>query len=161
MVNVKNVITLKQTVPPLILIYIIKVTLKRTSPNKAMYFRMEVFKLPEAKVIRSIQVEWFEPPLHTKSLTKNLITPENTETANISLRLFRMDPGGSAEPHAHKKVEHIFYMINGQLLLTCNGKNYILNSGDAIHIPPGVQHSAKNTTNQPAILIVINIPPQD
>jgi len=117
--------------------------------------------VPSAKVVCSIEKEWFEPPLHTKSLAKNLITPENSEATNCSLRLFRMEPGGTAEPHSHKKVEHIFYMISGQLLIICDGKKYVLNSGDAIHIPPGVQHSAKNTANEPAILIVINSPPQD
>ncbi|MHA1582250.1 MAG: cupin domain-containing protein [Candidatus Baldrarchaeia archaeon] len=53
-------------------------------------------------------------------------------------------------------------MISGQLLIICNDKKFVLNPGDVIHIPPGVQHSAKkNTANEPAILIVINSPPQD
>jgi len=52
-------------------------------------------------------------------------------------------------------------MISGQLLIICDDKKYVLNPGDAIHIPPGVQHIAKNTANEPAILIVINSPPQD
>jgi len=117
--------------------------------------------MSNAKVVHSIEIEWFEPPLHTKVLAKNLITPENTEVTNCSLRLFRMEPGGTADPHSHEKIEHIFYVISGQLLLVCNGEKYILKSGDAIYIPPKTLHSAKNTANEPAVLIVINSPPQD
>lgn len=117
--------------------------------------------MPKVKVVHSIEIEWFEPPLHTKALAKNLITPENTEATNCSLRLFRMEPGGTAEPHSHKKVEHIFYVISGQLLLICDGEKHFLNTGDAVYIPPGVQHSAKNTADEPAILVVINSPPED
>ena len=104
---------------------------------------------------------WYEAPKHKGAYGKDLITPENSDAEKLAVRLFYIEPGGMAEPHSHKVMEHTFYVIKGSLLVICDGEKHQLCEGDIIHIPPGVTHEVYNTGSEPTVILASYAPPKD
>lgn len=46
-------------------------------------------------------------------------------------------------PHLHQEHSETFYVLDGQVEWTVGGETHVLNSGDAIYIPPNTVHSVK------------------
>ena len=63
-------------------------------------------------------------------------------------------PGGGAGPDA-SPLEKVYVMLSGELTITVNGFDTILNSKDSCTIPSGEVRSVKNNSNDVASMIVI------
>jgi mannose-6-phosphate isomerase-like protein (cupin superfamily) len=48
-----------------------------------------------------------------------------------------------SKPHFHKKTTEFYEVLNGNLTITINQKEYVLNKGDKITIKPNEIHFAK------------------
>jgi quercetin dioxygenase-like cupin family protein len=117
--------------------------------------------MQKARVIRSKLVKWYEPPLHTKTIAKDLVTPETAGSSNIAVRMFIMEPSATAEKHSHEIMEHAFMILKGEAIVTCGDETHYLKEGDVIYIPPKVEHSFNNTSNEPVIVLALYSPPSD
>ncbi len=117
--------------------------------------------MAKAKVVKFMLLEWYEPPLHTRTLAKNLATPENVGSVNLALREFRMEPGGAGERHRHERMEHVFIIIEGHVMVVCDDERYNLEPGDVIYIPPGVEHYFSNTGRSPVYILAAYSPPTE
>jgi len=105
------------------------------------------------------------------------IPPEILETYYISkiqdqgydVYLLTSDPVGDkwsiaildvwdAHQHFHKIGNEHFIVLNGELDITLDGIQHILTAGQSVHIPPGIVHHLKSTSQTPVRLLCINFP---
>ncbi|GAB4182476.1 MAG: hypothetical protein OHK0024_21910 [Thalassobaculales bacterium] len=54
-------------------------------------------------------------------------------------------PGGRTPPNTHAAAEELFFVLKGEGLAHAGGKSVALKAGDALAVPPGVEHVIENT----------------
>jgi quercetin dioxygenase-like cupin family protein len=68
-------------------------------------------------------------------------------------------PGGGPGPHAHKDIQEMFYVVDGEILFKKEGDNYTAKKGSFVNIPlGGAVHCFKNTTDKVAHLLCTVVP---
>lgn len=67
-------------------------------------------------------------------------------------------PGGGPPPHVHRREEEAFYVLEGEVTFTVDGKRMIAAAGTFVNVPIGVPHSFKNETGK-AMRMIISIAP--
>ncbi len=63
-------------------------------------------------------------------------------------------PGGGPPPHVHSREEEGFYVLEGEITFTIDGKRLVATAGLFANIPVGVPHSFKNESNRPAKMLI-------
>jgi transcriptional regulator with XRE-family HTH domain len=61
------------------------------------------------------------------------------------------------EPHSHAGAE-LVYILNGQLVITIEGDDYVLDEGDAIQFDAGAPHSYRAKDRRTAEALVMLVP---
>ncbi len=59
-----------------------------------------------------------------------------------------------ATPHFHKIATELYYVLDGQGMVTLDGVEHEVWKGSLVHIPPGVVHSARGRMR----VLVVGIP---
>lgn len=79
------------------------------------------------------------------------------------LQIVIISPLTKQRLHSHKKQTEVFYILEGEALITINGIDYVAKPGDAFISSPGDVHNLWNKSNKEFILIVfkINLPEND
>src|SRR5450432_774130 len=68
-------------------------------------------------------------------------------------------PGGGPGPHAHKDIQEMFYVVEGEVDFKMEGGNYKAKKGSFVNIPlGGAVHCFKNTSNGIAHLLCTVVP---
>ena len=67
-------------------------------------------------------------------------------------------PGGGPPPHVHSREEEGFYILEGEIAFTIDGKRVVATPGMFANMPVGTPHSFKNETNQPAKMLATVAP---
>lgn len=89
--------------------------------------------------------------------THYLLEPEETNGKCRVCNLLTVMPGSSIGLHTHEKDVEIYYLLEGELSCTDNGKEETLYSGDVTFTGIGESHSLINKSNKPAKLLAIVI----
>ena len=63
-------------------------------------------------------------------------------------------PGGGPPPHVHSREEEGFYILEGEITFTIDGKKQIAAAGMFANMPVGTPHSFKNESSQPARMLI-------
>jgi quercetin dioxygenase-like cupin family protein len=63
-------------------------------------------------------------------------------------------PGGGPPPHVHSREEESFYVLEGEITFTIDGKTVVATTGTFANMPVGVSHSFRNASNKPARMIL-------
>ncbi len=64
-----------------------------------------------------------------------------------------LEPGCSIGEHVHENEEEVFYIISGKALYNDNGKETVLNKGDACLCLDGQKHSIANAESAETLVI--------
>ena len=72
-----------------------------------------------------------------------LIRAEDGAPNNMMIYL-ELEPGEASPLHTHAH-EHSAFILRGTGILLCGGKEYPLNTHDAVLVPQNVEHQIKNT----------------
>ena len=67
-----------------------------------------------------------------------------------------VNPKKRLEPHSHEDHEQIYYILEGEGLLTVGDDTRRVKRGDAIYIPPNTIHGFYNDTNEPCIILMVD-----
>jgi quercetin dioxygenase-like cupin family protein len=67
-------------------------------------------------------------------------------------------PGGGPPPHYHTREEEAFYVLEGEITFTVDGRTVTGTSGTFVQIPRGTPHAFKNATAQPARMLILCTP---
>lgn len=87
-----------------------------------------------------------------------LISGEQTG-GNYAVIDMLVPPGGGPGPHAHKDMQEMFYVVDGEIDFKKEDGNYTAKKGAFVNIPlGGAVHSFKNTTDKIAHLLCTVVP---
>ncbi len=78
---------------------------------------------------------------------------EKAEGYKFSFRKRVLSPGSSIGYHA-QKIDEVYYILSGTGLMTINGKEMLVKSGDAILTRPGSSHGLVQTGTEALTLII-------
>ncbi len=117
----------------------------------------------QAPSIRNISEEpWQEFPAHFGgALSKALVRPETVGSRLINYRISTYQPMAYVERHVHKVQEQVYHVLDGVGLMEIGDEQNVVRKHDVIFIPPGVEHSIKNTGLGDLTFIVSTTPVTD
>jgi mannose-6-phosphate isomerase-like protein (cupin superfamily) len=116
----------------------------------------------KALVGKMANLLWNEYPGHFGgALSKALVDPGNTGTSRIDFRISRYAPAAYVGEHIHQVQEQIYYVIDGEGVLTLDDERHLMRAHDYVYVPPGVRHSFTNTGIADLVFFVITTPAND
>lgn len=88
----------------------------------------------------------------------SIILPKERTEGTYSIVEARIFPGGGPFPHIQTKEHEGFYVLEGEIMFTVDGKKILAEKGTMLNVPPGAIHSFKNETSEIARLLIIMAP---
>ena len=73
---------------------------------------------------------------------------------HLTLGRVEINPRSENPRHYHPNCDEVVYVVSGHITQMVGEKWYAMESGDAIHVPRGVWHQARNRADYPAILLI-------
>jgi quercetin dioxygenase-like cupin family protein len=115
-----------------------------------------------AFVEQMARVAWQEYPGHFGgALSKALVGPGNSGSSRIDFRISRYAPNAYVQEHVHKIQEQIYYVLEGEGVLTLDKERHLMRPHDYVYVPPGVRHSFTNTGLAGLVFLVVTTPESD
>jgi len=115
-----------------------------------------------ALIEKMAMVPWREYPGHFGgALSKALVGPDNVGSARIDFRISRYAPMAYVEEHVHQVQEQVYYVLEGEGVLTTDGERHLMRPHDYTYVPPGVRHGFSNTGTGGLVFLVITTPADD
>jgi quercetin dioxygenase-like cupin family protein len=113
--------------------------------------------------IRNIaEVPWRQFPDHFGgALSKPLVMPETAGSRSIDYRISMYQPMAYVKAHSHKVQEQVYHVIEGEGLMTIDGKDHVVRKHDVIFLPPGVEHAISNSGLCDLVFLVVTSPVTD
>lgn len=113
--------------------------------------------------VRNIaEIPWQEFPGHFGgALSKALVRPETCGSRLVDHRISCYAPMAYVADHVHQTQEQIYFVLEGEGLLTLDGETRMMRKHDYVFMPPGVRHSFVNTGLVNLIFLVITTPIED
>lgn len=108
--------------------------------------RMKIFKLKEGKRFTM-----------GKGDARRILSPEEG-VKNLTLNYAEFQPGQEFVQHIHKYSEDVIVILKGRGKIKVEGKDYPIEEGDVIYIPPGEKHGTI-AGNEPMIAFSCQAPP--
>jgi mannose-6-phosphate isomerase-like protein (cupin superfamily) len=87
------------------------------------------------------------------STIRELLAHRNSSIRKQSLAEARLAPGAATTPHHHAATEEIYYILSGTAVMTIEQESRPVEPGDAIAIPPGQQHTIRNTGSDELVFL--------
>jgi mannose-6-phosphate isomerase-like protein (cupin superfamily) len=125
---------------------------------------MTMSKKPELKLLleKMANMPWKEYPGHFGgALSKELAGPETTGSSRVDFRISRYAPMAYVQEHVHKVQEQVYYVLEGEGILTLDDTKNLMRPHDYVYVPPGVRHSFTNTGTDGLVFLVITTPASD
>ena len=82
----------------------------------------------------------------------------------IKFQVWELDPGVSEGSHSHEgdtSLEEIYYFLEGSGTMWIDGQDVPIAAGDAVLVPPGIDHGFRNVGDIPLKLVIIWGKPRD
>ena len=96
----------------------------------------------EAFLRNIASMKWREFPGHFRgALSKELVSRALVGTRRIDFRISHYQPMAHVEEHVHAVQEQVYFVLEGEGLLTLDGVESLLRIHDYVWIPPGIRHS--------------------
>ncbi len=109
---------------------------------------------PRAVIRRSADVP-ASPVDHARAATIQVLLGPTEGVANFVMRRFTLDPGGRIPSHRHDAIEHEQLVLEGEMVVSLDGREETVRTGDCLYIPVGVVHWYENRKKTPARFICI------
>ena len=74
---------------------------------------------------------------------------------NFVTRLFTIEPGGRIPCHRHDTIEHEQVILDGAMVISLDGREAEVTTGDSIFIPAGVRHWYENRGSEPVRFLCV------
>jgi quercetin dioxygenase-like cupin family protein len=115
-----------------------------------------------AFVEQMARVGWQEYPGHFGgALSKALVGPDNSGSSLLDFRISRYAPNAYVAEHVHKVQEQVYYVLEGEGVLTLDKERHLMRPHDYVYVPPGVRHSFTNTGTAGLVFLVVTTPADD
>jgi mannose-6-phosphate isomerase-like protein (cupin superfamily) len=111
------------------------------------------------RITRLDQAPPYHPPLHRGVGALRLQGHEAGPTARFWTGLSYYLPGGAADA-APTAEETVYVVLDGEVVVTADGREETLGRYDSVHLPKSQTRSVENRSHRPATLLVtIALPP--
>ncbi|HTQ18788.1 cupin domain-containing protein [Mycobacterium sp.] len=110
-------------------------------------------------VTRAAEAPAYSAPLHRGVCTVRLQGHEAGHTDRFWVGVSLYKPGGTAE-EAPAREETVYVVIDGELVITCEGGETVLGRLDSVHFAKGEVRSIQNRAGSEAVLLVAIAYPQ-
>jgi quercetin dioxygenase-like cupin family protein len=118
--------------------------------------------MKKAFVEQMARVAWQEYPGHFGgALSKALVDLKNSGSERLDFRISRYAPMAYVQDHVHKVQEQVYYVLEGEGVLTLNEERHLMRPHDYVYVPPGVRHSFTNTGVNGLVFLVVTTPADD
>jgi len=84
-----------------------------------------------------------------------------TGSRRVDFRISHYAPMACVKEHVHKVQEQIYYVLEGEGILTLDDARHLMCPHDYVYVPPGVRHSFTNTGITSLVFLVITTPADD
>ena len=121
-------------------------------------------KKPELKLLleKMVNMPWKEYPGHFGgALSKELAGPNTTGSSRVDFRISHYAPMACVQEHVHKVQEQVYYVLDGEGILTLDDEKHLMRRHDYVYVPPGVRHSFTNNGTEGLVFLVITTPADD
>ena len=93
------------------------------------------------------------------SIIRELMHPAVHGNRNVSFAQAVIEPGRETRSHVHAHSEEIYHISKGSGLMKLGSKQFSIEPGDTICIPPNSSHSVLNNGSEPLIILCCCAPP--
>ena len=115
-----------------------------------------------AFVEQMARIAWREYPGHFGgALSKALVGPKNAGSRLLDFRISRYAPNACVREHSHKVQEQVYYVLEGEGMLSVGKDKHLMRPHDYVYLRPGVPHSFANTGTAGLVFLVITTPADD
>ncbi len=121
-------------------------------------------KKPELRLLveKMANMPWKEYPGHFGgALSKELAGPTATGSSRVDFRISRYAPMAYVQEHVHKVQEQVYYVLEGEGILTLDDQKQLMRAHDYVYVPPGIRHSFTNTGTDGLVFLVVTTPADD
>ncbi len=116
----------------------------------------------QAFVEKMANLPWQEYPGHFGgALSKELVGPNRSGSRRVDFRISRYAPAAHVAEHVHRIQEQIYYVLEGEGVLTLDDAPHLMRPHDYVHVPPGIRHGFTNTGIAGLVFLVITTPAND
>jgi mannose-6-phosphate isomerase-like protein (cupin superfamily) len=113
-------------------------------------------------VEKMANMPWQQYPGHFGgALSKELAGPETTGSSRVDFRISRYAPMAYVQEHVHQVQEQVYYVLEGEGVLTLDEARHLMRPHDYVYVPPGVRHSFTNTGINGLVFLVVTTPAMD
>lgn len=113
-------------------------------------------------VEKMANMPWKEYPGHFGgALSKELAGPTTTGSSRVDFRMSRYAPMAYVQEHVHKVQEQVYYVLEGEGMLTLDDQKQLMRAHDYVYVPPGIRHSFTNTGIDGLVFLVVTTPADD
>src|SRR5437879_12081308 len=84
-----------------------------------------------------------------KSLSYQVITPDNVGSRKFLVTVVDIRPGGSTPVHEHRTVESMYYVLEGRGEVTSGRERKVVGPDTAVYFPAGSTHGIRNAGKSP------------
>ena len=88
----------------------------------------------------------------------SILTSKEDTDGTYSVVEAKVFPNGGPVPHIQTREHEGFFVLEGEITFTVDGKEIVAKSGTFVNVPPNVTHSFKNKTNNLAKMLIILAP---
>jgi mannose-6-phosphate isomerase-like protein (cupin superfamily) len=83
----------------------------------------------------------------------------SADTPRFNLAVIEIQARRGGPPiHAHTDEDDSFYILEGELTFTVEGEEVVAGPGTFVLVPPGLQHTFKNDTDEVVRMLNIHAP---
>jgi len=88
----------------------------------------------------------------------SILASKDDTGGTYSVLQAKVFPNGGPIPHLQTREHEGFYVLEGEISFSVDGKEIIAKSGTFVNVPPNVTHSFKNKTSNLAKMLIILAP---
>ena len=114
-------------------------------------------KKKTAFVQKMARLPWKEFPGHFGGALSKVLALSD----RVDFRISRYAPNAYVQEHSHKIQEQIYYVLEGEGMLTVGKEEHLMRPHDYVYLPPGVKHSFTNTGLSGLVFLVVTTPSED
>lgn len=108
------------------------------------------------KVVKSDELVQYNPKGHFKCLARRAHSNELTDTRYLTIGLSKFEPQGGAEASpVADGMELVYYIVENEMTITCEGSEVTLKAGDSVAFKSGEVRSAINNSDKDSYMLVI------
>ncbi|MCF2138186.1 MAG: cupin domain-containing protein [Candidatus Thorarchaeota archaeon] len=92
---------------------------------------------------------------------REILNPLHGDDLQIDYSLAHaiVGPGQSTRPHLLKTSSEVYYILQGEGIMTINGERKRVKSGDTVYIPPAAKQFINNTGKENLVFVCMVSPP--